>query len=409
MIHEKYRLICIKADPFLTYNLMKRQMIFLVHVQYALQVLFCSVILVILLVNHLKSSGLQNTSRIYIKMIACNIINFALDILYVICNFGIKDTNRVVFYVVMMLYFISSAVAGVFWLWYVAEEHGIGWFHRSRNIIIAFIPLSLYALLNATSFATHLVFYITPDGMYKRGTAFFLQYLFPYGYIFTASIISFVRAMDKQNFLQKNKYLILSAFILPPTTGAAIQLFVQDLPLLCMGTTILLLIIYLYQQNEKISIDPLTQINNRFQIIHHLTNKIAAYDGKKVLYLLMMDLNLFKKINDNYGHVEGDAALVRVAKVLKKVCYGKDHFIGRYGGDEFILIAELDDGGNADHICKAIHDGIAQANKDAGTKYEISLSIGCAQYTKSYNDIVSFIAAADAELYKIKKARKINR
>lgn len=379
------------------------------NIQYALEVLFCIVILIILLKNYINSSGLQNSSRIYIKMITCNIINFSFDIAYTICNFNIIKVDRHVLYIIMVIYFISMATAALFWLWYVAEEHGINWFHKWKNYTILFVPFAIYSILTVTSFKTKLIFYIDENVVYHRGKAFLLQYIIPYVYIIAASIISLIRAFDKNNFLQKKKYLLIAAFILPPAVGSVAQLFVQDLPMLCMGTTIILLIIYLYQQNEKISIDPLTQVNNRFQIIRHLTNKISAYDGRKALYLFMMDLNLFKKINDNYGHVEGDAALVRVAKVLKKICYGKDYFIGRYGGDEFILIADVESAETADKLCDEIHEKIAQANAKAKTEYQISLSIGSAQYTKSYKDIVSFIAAADEELYKIKKARKTGR
>lgn len=379
------------------------------NIQYILEILFCVLILIILLKNYVKSSGLQNTSRIYIKMITCNIINFLFDIAYTLCNFGIIKVNKNLFYVVMLAYFISMGTASIFWLWYVAEEMGIEWFHKWKNYTIAFIPLLVYIILTLTSFNTHLIFYIDDSSVYHRGTAFILQYLIPYSYIIMASVICIIKALDKKNMLQRKKYFLLSCFALPPAFGSVIQLFVQDLPLLCMGITAILLIIYLYQQNEMISVDPLTQVNNRFQIIRHLTNKISAYDNKKKLYLFMMDLNLFKKINDNYGHVEGDAALVRVAVVLKKICFENDYFVGRYGGDEFILIAEMDKDENEIGLRSEIHEKIAQANKEAGTEYEISLSIGVAQYTKSYKDIVSFIAAADEELYKVKKARKINR
>lgn len=136
-----------------------------------------------------------------------------------------------------------------------------------------------------------------------------------------------------------------------------------------------------------------------------LTNKVNGYEGKKELWLFMMDVDYFKTINDTYGHIEGDAALVRVADVLKTVCIGHDYVVGRYGGDEFMLIAELTKNELPEDVRSQIQFFVEQANRKAGVKYKISISIGYAKYTESFFDIVRFIEEADKELYKIKKAR----
>ncbi len=308
----------------------------------------------------------------------------------------------------MSIYFINTSLIGVLWSWYAAEEQNSSFFHRQRNIILFIIPIAIYSILTLMSYWTHWIFYIDRHGEYHRGSLFLLQYLVPYSYVLLTSIKALRRAFDKNNFLHRKKYIILAVFMLSPMSGSIIQMFFQDIPLLAMTTTFMALLLYIQQQNEKISVDPLTQINNRFQIMQHLTNKVLDYNGKKDLYLFMIDVDLFKIINDTYGHVEGDVALVLVAKALKKVGNDDGFFVGRYGGDEFMIIAELKAGESPKQIYDRIQYEIEQTNHREKKKYKLSLSVGFTKYTKSYCDIIAFIAAADKELYKIKKVRKKN-
>lgn len=87
-------------------------------------------------------------------------------------------------------------------------------------------------------------------------------------------------------------------------------------------------------QNKNLHIDELTKINNRSffdKIIHHYCTI------KQNFSLLMMDLDFFKHINDEYGHLAGDEALLSVAQIVKVNLRPFD-FVARFGGDEFAII-----------------------------------------------------------------------
>jgi diguanylate cyclase (GGDEF)-like protein len=117
----------------------------------------------------------------------------------------------------------------------------------------------------------------------------------------------------------------------------------------------------------------------------------------------MIDVDRFKSINDNYGHLVGDYALVRVSKALKLACapFEKRPYIARFGGDEFIVVLE---GGEEDlnRLIKQINDEVRVQDED--TEYELSVSIGIAKYEESMT-YDAFIEQADIALYKIKKSR----
>lgn len=109
-----------------------------------------------------------------------------------------------------------------------------------------------------------------------------------------------------------------------------------------MGITLAIFQVYINSMEQMISQDALTQLKNRNELIKYLSDKMKNNDRRKNLYLLMMDADYFKKINDQYGHMEGDNALVCIAEVLREVGVEKEYFVARYGGDEFIVIYEAE-------------------------------------------------------------------
>lgn len=159
--------------------------------------------------------------------------------------------------------------------------------------------------------------------------------------------------------------------------------------------------------NQLISLDPLTRLNNRNEFRSYLRAKMNM-PGRNRLSLLMMDMNGFKYINDTYGHLEGDAALKRVAMCLKKACAdipGRP-FIARYGGDEFIVVAETDNDFEVERICDGIHMMLALENHKAKAPYQLTVSIGTARCNGGTRSIYDLIEKADRELYQKKQKRK---
>ena len=122
----------------------------------------------------------------------------------------------------------------------------------------------------------------------------------------------------------------------------------------------------------------------------------------------MIDVDYFKSINDNFGHLEGDEALIRVANALKQGCTScrKRPYIARYGGDEFIIITELSEEETLE-LCSSIKNKLKELNDNAGVRYSLNLSIGCAAWKSGMtaNDLIN---TADFNLYKKKAARDRN-
>ncbi|MET0949169.1 MAG: diguanylate cyclase [Pseudomonas sp.] len=95
---------------------------------------------------------------------------------------------------------------------------------------------------------------------------------------------------------------------------------------------------HLEEQRQKALIDPLTGLPNRAAWSERLDQEISEWQQHgNTLLLAMLDLDHFKRINDNYGHLAGDKVLKIIASVLRKRLRGTD-FIARFGGEEFVLL-----------------------------------------------------------------------
>ncbi|KPG99466.1 DeoR faimly transcriptional regulator [Pseudomonas sp. RIT-PI-q] len=95
---------------------------------------------------------------------------------------------------------------------------------------------------------------------------------------------------------------------------------------------------HLEEQRQKALIDPLTGLPNRAAWSERLDHEVGQWQQHgNTLLLAMLDLDHFKRINDNYGHLAGDKVLKIIASVLRKRLRGTD-FIARFGGEEFVLL-----------------------------------------------------------------------
>jgi diguanylate cyclase (GGDEF)-like protein len=148
--------------------------------------------------------------------------------------------------------------------------------------------------------------------------------------------------------------------------------------------------------------DPLTGIFNRRAILDRLKAEIsrAKREGGR-LSIGMCDLDHFKKVNDTCGHQAGDEALVAFTRCIQANLRDYD-CVGRYGGEEFLVIAAGSRGQNEDALYERLRAKIADAViKTKAGDISITVSIGVAPGTDQ-STVETLVAAADAALYRAK-------
>ncbi len=155
--------------------------------------------------------------------------------------------------------------------------------------------------------------------------------------------------------------------------------------------------------SKLINIDHLTKVNNRKSIetiLRKEFNRAKRY--KHPLSLILLDIDDFKKINDNHGHNMGDKVLKEFAKIVSSTVRESD-FIGRWGGEEFILVATETDLKDATHLAEKIRKEVSKFSFSSLEK--VSCSIGIAQLKDQENADI-FVNQADLAMYDAKNSGK---
>jgi diguanylate cyclase len=152
------------------------------------------------------------------------------------------------------------------------------------------------------------------------------------------------------------------------------------------------------------NLDPLTNLFNRRSLERALKEFFTLCKQSKMSFsLVLIDLDDFKYVNDNYGHHVGDLVLAKVAKVLRTNMRAKD-IVGRWGGDEFMAILPNTDLENAKKIVERIKFQIEKMEILAeGKRFKVSISAGVVQCGENFQSWLDMIKEADRVMYENKK------
>lgn len=162
----------------------------------------------------------------------------------------------------------------------------------------------------------------------------------------------------------------------------------------------------LEQELETLSrTDPLTGLLNRRSLEEILDNEFSRFKRHDVTFsLLLLDVDHFKSINDQYGHSTGDLVLKMLADSF--IGYLRKHDMkARYGGEEFCVILPYTDSGNAVVLAEKLRSGIAaRVLKVGDTEVTVTVSIGVSEIQPTDESVGEIIERADAALYEAKQS-----
>ena len=375
--------------------------------------IICVIILMVVWINDIRKSRgpLLLGQKIFRILLWINVAAIVFDLVQVLFDGTTYWYSHFVEKTFILLFYLMYALlAYVFTLYADYELYPDNKRFKKRAIIYSF-PAIAMAVMCVCSIWTGWYFVIDDTNTYIRGNIFYIPTMISFGYIFY--ILCLLGKYKKENMLetraQRDLYYRLFVFPLTPCLGAILQILMQGTAWIFPGTTLAILINYIAMQNGYMARDYLTGLYNRSQLEEFLNYELKNIKKGNYFFLILLDMDKFKQINDTYGHVVGDEALIQAAKLLRGNCKRKSDYVARLGGDEFVIIGQCEDKEAVDMIIKRMHDVANEFNEKNKVPYKILFSAGYVIYDGStHATLDTLLSEADQRMYEVKKAKKAN-
>lgn len=314
---------------------------------------------------------------------------------------------RPALYLINMLCFILMESGVYLWMLYVYGVVKNLDKLQKKTAAMSAIPLLCMSVMMLGTPWTKLIFEIDGQNRYVRGSCYLLHSFVTAAYLVAASVFALYRCRGEGSEERRRQYHWLASFVLLPLIGTVLQILFYGTELILPLTTASLLLVYIYGQQNQVTQDALTGLNNRRRLNQYLSELEAQSWGEGACYFMLIDVDKFKKINDTYGHVVGDVVLRQVADQIKKVFGDSRSFFARYGGDEFVIILRDESETELHSRIARLKDGVANMSWADERPWPISLSVGYASWEeKAICNTRQLVETADARMYEEKRRHK---
>ena len=269
---------------------------------------------------------------------------------------------------------------------------------NSNQLLWLSIPFLVNSILSLGSFKFNWIFSITNENIYMRGPLFLISPMASYFYY----IINLLILYNGRKKLSREELFILSLFTIIPSLLSSFQLYYFIYLTIWNSVALAVVINYVFILHDQTKVDPLTGLGNRIAYDEHLA--ILNRKNEIVLAVVNIDLDNFKRINDVFGHHEGDKVLKLFARQLREVFEGKGVCL-RLGGDEFIVLLHENQGEIIEKYIKTLEKNINAYNESNDMPYRIQYSYGMAIFDNAYNEVYELIQHSDKLMYEEKKKK----
>ena len=363
----------------------------------------CIILFLIMLFRSIRGIDRQFKQNVFNKVMIYHVLYFVSDICWELVATGIFPKSRWTVTIPNLTNAIFLFCLTYCWFYYIEVSQGAKYIQNKRNLTLTLIAGIIPIDISIFLFLFFPKLMINPD--YSTTTLYLVLFITaPSVYTALAAIQSLHRAFKKENYVFRSQYIMYGIYPLMLVFFGICQVAFIEAPIFCFGLTLLMSHVYIASLDNLVSIDPLTGLNNRAQLKRYVAQISGKQSSDAGHYIIMMDLNRFKAINDNYGHQEGDKAIIAAADAIKSACGNQElrTFISRYGGDEFMVIVKTDKAEDAEYLKTKITDALEAENDKNNTPYRISASIGYAPYNGNIEEFMDAVNKADQALYKEK-------
>ncbi len=381
---------------------------------YSVVSLLCIFVLLLIAFKE-KFSSIYTIARVYsIRLASCAIFLVTVDTLYQWLESGFLPQSLLAFKIVDTLFFCFDAIIYLYMFLYF--EYSLGYIHTKKTKFFYSIPFIFTIALEIINMKYSFLYHFEWDAAHKvykyvRDKYFILGRLIPFGYLLGQPSVRMIIYLIQKRKGKEVELKSLPSIMCLAYTIALAAYFNTAISALPLYTVILSFGFFLFYQNEienLMSQDPLTRISNRRELNFAIKRQIASFKHLENanLYLVSIDANDFKQINDKYGHDIGDSTLRAIADGMKRTLgnYRENKSsLYRFGGDEFSILLQAKDDGTVKNIMEEVNKNVIFFTSRNDADYTVSISYGIARYQEGMTKL-DFLKKADTALYENKRS-----
>ena len=374
-------------------------MIFTYTLAYFLVTVACTLIALVILLQLNINQGTEHEIKFFKRYLEWYLRFNLSNMIWIWINFGYIKINGTIFSVINLA---SICLAAFYWFQYVEARMSSELVKHRAFHILSITPLSIALLLILTTPFTKLVFYYNENNEYIHGPLYPTMFFLAVTYLMfaTGHIILKIKDADAKN--QRLVYIIVAIFLVFPFAAGLLDIVVENLPVMELSLLLGTVLVYTRSLQSQVFNDSLTRLNNRRAADNYLLDNMPSVSENEPMYFFMTDIDMFKKINDEFGHLEGDRALRVVGKALHDYGEKRRVFVARWGGDEFCIITRGTKTYEPEDTIKEIQKTIDKMAADERIRYPLRLSAGYTKCISPLTSIEKLINNADRMLYEKK-------
>ncbi len=370
-------------------------------ITYIIVDIFCIIIVGVIKQNITTDSG----SELEVKMLRRSLWSYIVFMIAGLTGLIMENTNLFYFkaidYVCNIISLTCLDFSAFYWFIYVQLCVNKDFMKRKVRVL-TYIPMFVVAVLCVSSPFTGWAFYINNENEYMRGPMFLFVSVIPLIYDVASSVTAYYRGFREKRSIKRRRYFNYGSFIYFPLIASVLQIWLSGMPILAPAVAAAYYIVFTSGQKDMIYNDSLTGLNNRRRAMMYIEEKMSETSPDNPFTVFMIDGNKFKLINDTYGHIEGDSAIICISQVVEQVAFKNGIFCARYGGDEFLMLKAGKCHFDRASIGNEINNELKQLCSDQKKAYTLSVSVGFYTSTDSNETPDTVIKMADEKLYEAK-------
>ena len=350
----------------------------------------------LLLCRRKNRESLHVGDKIYDGMAIVNLLGALSETIAFLVDGKQFIGSRQINYVSNSICFIGTVSIGLLWCLYVELRIYRNYkriFKKARFVMFPWVVEVIMVLCNLLG--TGIMFKISEGNIYQRAAGTIVGYISLI--IYFAYSIYLVHQSKKQG-MNLNFFPVIY-FVGPCFAGVLIQFLFYGITSSWVLVAVALIFVQMQSYAENLYMDELSGLYNRRYLNAVLTERKITIG--KSLYGIMMDVNDFKYINDNFGHSMGDKAICTLGNILLRSIPDGGIAI-RYAGDEFIVLLSGVDTERVLATMDEINHNLSQFNESKIEPFTLSVSMGYAEFGAG-DDTEAFLMHMDEKMYEEKR------